>query len=127
MKDRLAGNSDPSLVGPNVIVAVAEAKRGRKQPQSVARLPVENELSLGVVGDGLAEIEPGNDHREVSESGGWDEPDRALSFPAGFTPFPAPLSLSAPSLQQQAGLRGDQRAPSTAGDGSRACSRRRTG
>jgi hypothetical protein len=59
MKDRLAGNSDPSLVGPNVIVAVAEAKRGRKQPQAAARLPVENELSLGVVGDGLAEIEPG--------------------------------------------------------------------
>src|SRR5260370_16218239 len=114
MKDRLAGNSDPSLVGPNVIVAVAEAKRGRKQPQAAARLPVENELSLGVVGDGLAEIEPGSccDHREVSESRGWDEPDRALSFPDGFTPFPAPLSLSAPSLQPQAGLRGGRRAAS---------------
>src|SRR6202048_1386511 len=96
MNDGLAADGDPSLVGPDVIVAVAEAKRGRKQPQAGAPPPVENKLSLGVVGDGLAEIEPGSDHREVSESGGWDEPDRALSFPAGFTPFPAPLSPCGP-------------------------------
>src|SRR5258708_5328668 len=85
MKDRLAGNSDPSLVGPNVIVAVAEAKRGRKQPQAAARLPVENKLSPRVVGDGLAEIEPGGccSHREVSESGGREEPDALSLFPPG--------------------------------------------
>src|ERR1700730_18253517 len=115
MKDRLAGNADPSLVGPDVIVAVAEAKRGRKQPQAAARLPVENALSLRVVGDGLAEIEPGGccDHREVSESGGRDKPDALSLLPPGSPRF-RPLSLSALTLQQQAGLRGGRRAPSTA-------------
>src|ERR1700722_16676426 len=90
MKDRLAGNGDPSLVRPDVIVAVAKAKRGREQPQATARLPVENALSFRVVGDGLAEIKPGSNHREVSESGGWDEPDRALSFPARVHPVSGP-------------------------------------
>src|SRR5277367_5170490 len=89
MKDRFAGNGDPSLVRANVMVAVAEAERGGEQEQTAARMPVKEALFVRVVGDGLAEIEPGCrfDHREVSESGGRDEPDALSLFPAGSPRF----------------------------------------
>jgi hypothetical protein len=89
MKDRFGGNGDPSLVGPDVIVAVAETERGREQHELAARMPVKEALFVRVVGDGLAEIEPGYrfDHREVSESGWRDEPDALSLFPAGSPRF----------------------------------------
>ena len=46
MKDRFGGNGDPSLVGPDVIVAVAETERGREQHELAARMPVKEALRL---------------------------------------------------------------------------------
>src|SRR5260370_132493 len=97
MERHLAGDGDAAFVRAQVEGAGREAERRGELEQAPSGVRVEQTLAVGIVGHALAEIEPGcagAGHGRGLRERGRGRARRALSFPAGFTPLPAFLSLS---------------------------------
>ena len=108
VQGHFAGDGDAALVRAQVVVARREAERRGELEELAARVRVEEALGLGVVGDALAEIEPGSSagagHGRGLRERGQGEPGRRSLFPPGSS-RPGPSFHSQRDVRDIAGSR----------------------